>query len=135
MEDTADWVGFYFDAEIQYPEGDDYDRFASELFGSMHKEELPGCCGVAVLHGLSVAHDENVTDHSDTVKALTDTLDDVFHGSYGYGYVIATTATRKSAALCSELGATQLARFRNPKTGNTVSIWGLSRADYNRAKR
>lgn len=108
----------------------------SGKFGTMSVDELPGCCGVSVIHDLETFELE-ITDidpeapdevenavvhtHEDTVSALKS-----FLKWCGGGYVLATTiaSNRKANALARDVGATELARFRNPKSGNNLILWG-----------
>jgi hypothetical protein len=78
-------------------------------------EELPGCCGVIVIHGFSPGngYDDNLFPESESGSRIQGRLP-----------IAVTTAKQKDAnALLTTEGFQPLFRFVNPRSRNLLTFW------------
>lgn len=85
-------------------------------------EELTGCCGVQVIYGF------HQRPTSATGKDFLDVLashDDARGDEFGLRIVSLVDSQKSAIKLVVDAGFTLLARFKNPKTGRMVNLYGI----------
>jgi|SRR3954466_628982 len=85
---------------------------------SVHMEELPGCCGVAILTSLR-SQKRNVGYSKFLMEAAL-----YWVANKGYTLAIATTVAHKATdAIAAAIGAKEAATFTNRRTRNRIKVW------------
>jgi hypothetical protein len=101
----------------------DFDSLTNSGIREAYSTEMPGCCGVIVLHEATpqiAGPNLRAWLHSvyDEREGAASALD------YGYALVTTQVLNHTENVVLRARGYKVLARFQNPRTGNCLILWG-----------